>query len=75
MNYAKTLALSGLLAALTFAAAGATYRISAPGGVGDVGALTNAIMALNAANNTGATILLLQQHDDSKWRGLLLVWR
>ncbi len=58
MNYAKTLALSGLLAALTLAAFGATYRISAPGGVGDVGALTNAIMALNAANNTGATILL-----------------
>lgn len=45
-------------ACLALSADGATYRISAPGGVGDVGALTNAIIELNAGNNTGSKILL-----------------
>ncbi len=61
MDNRQASAFTFLLAAFGFAAIGAfgaTYRISAPGGVGDVGALTNAIMQLNSGNNTGSKILL-----------------
>ncbi len=43
---------------IAITASGATYRISAPNGVGDVTALTNAVAQLNKANNTGSQILL-----------------
>ena len=61
MNNRKTSAFTFLLAAFVFAAIGAfgaTYRIPAPGGVGDVTALTNAVAQLNKGNTTGARILL-----------------
>ncbi len=61
MDNRKASSFSFQLAAFCFAvigAFGATYRISAPGGVGDVTALTNIVAQLNAGNHTGTKILL-----------------
>ena len=47
-----------IAASIAMAASGATYRISAPNGVGDVVALTNAVARIDAGETTGTRLLL-----------------
>ena len=47
-----------MAAAIAITASGATYRISAPNGVGDVTALTNAGTQIDAAATSGTRLLL-----------------
>ena len=47
-----------MAASIAITASGATYRIAAPNGVGDVTALTNAVAQIDAAATSGTRLLL-----------------
>lgn len=58
MLFYKLSVLTAVAVLSVFAGKAAEYRISAPNGVGDVVALTNAFTELNKKNTTGSKILL-----------------
>ena len=47
-----------MAASIAITASGATYRIAAPNGVGDITALTNAVAQIDAAATSGTRLLL-----------------